>query len=91
MLDERKVLHRQVVAQVRGDRRFALAAVPASSAVERMGLEQVPAVVASPRNLAAVAYRRLWAEVEDRLDLEPAGRTVIDLTDQPVPAVAAPG
>jgi hypothetical protein len=25
------------------------------------------------------------------LDLEPAGRTVIDLTDQPVPAVAAPG
>jgi hypothetical protein len=56
-----------------------------------MGLEQVPAVVASPRNLAAVAYRRLWAEVEDRLDLEPAGRTVIDLTDQPVPAVAAPG
>jgi chromosome partitioning protein len=87
MLDERKVLHRQVVAQVRGDHRFALAAVPVSSAVERMGMEQVPAILASPNNLAAVAYRRLWAEVEDRLDLEPRHRPVIDLTG---PRVAGP-
>ena len=79
MLDERKVLHRQVVGQVRGDRRFALAAVPVSSAVERMGMEQVPAILASPQNLAAVAYRRLWAEVEDRLDLRSPGTQVIDL------------
>lgn len=80
MLDERKVLHRQVMAQVRGDRRFALAAVPMSSAVERMGMEQVPAVLASSHNLAAVAYRRLWAEVEDRLDLPPSAHPVIDIT-----------
>ncbi len=79
MLDERKVLHRQVLTQVRGDRRFALAAVPVSSAVERMGMEQVPAVVASPRNLAATAYRRLWAEVEERLGLERPAVTVVDL------------
>ena len=38
-----------------------------SASVERMGMEQIPAVMASPLNLAAVAYRRLWAEVEDRL------------------------
>lgn len=69
MLDERKVLHRQIVDQVKGDRRYSLAAVPLSSSVERMGMEQVPAVLASPDNLAATAYRRLWAEVEDRLDL----------------------
>lgn len=80
MLDERRVLHRQMVDQVRGDRRFALAAVPVSSAVERMGMEQVPAILASPQNLAALAYRRLWAEVEDRLDLPPGSRPVIDLT-----------
>ena len=72
MLDNRKVLHRQVIDQIRSDGRFALAAVPLSSSVERMGMEQIPAVLASPRNLAAVAYRRLWAEVEDRLDLEPS-------------------
>lgn len=79
MLDERKVLHRQVVAQVRSDRRFALSAVPVSASVERMGLEQVPAVVASPLNLAATAYRRLWSEVEERLDLTPPTGPVIDL------------
>lgn len=85
MYDERKVLHRQVVATVRSDPRFALSAVPVSAAVERMGLEQVPAVLASPLNLAAVAYRRLWAEVEDRLGLDAPVGSVIDLT-----AVAQP-
>lgn len=80
MLDERKVLHRQIRTQVRADRRFALAVVPVSSSVERMGAEQVPAVLASPGNLAAVGYRRLWAEVEDRLDLEPTRSPLIDLT-----------
>lgn len=85
MLDERKVLHRQIVDQVRADRRFGLAAVPVSAAVERMGLEQVPAVVASPRNLAATAYRRLWAEAEERLALEPTGTSVIDLTAMRIP------
>lgn len=89
MLDERKVLHRQLVAQIRGDRRFALAAVPSSSAVERMGMEQVPAVLASPQNLAAVAYRRLWAEVEDRLDLDPGTRPVIDLRSSSARQAAA--
>jgi cellulose biosynthesis protein BcsQ len=85
MLDERKVLHRQIVDQVRADRRFGLAAVPVSAAVERMGLEQVPAVVASPRNLAATAYRRLWAEAEERLALESTGSSVIDLTEMRIP------
>jgi len=70
MLDERKVLHRQIIEQVRGDERFVSVAVPVSSSVERMGMEQRPAVEASPRNLAAQAYRRLWAEVETRLGLD---------------------
>lgn len=69
MLDERKVLHRQMVNQIKADSRFALSAVPTSSSVERMGMEQVPAVVASPNNLAAVSYRRLWAEISERLGL----------------------
>ncbi len=78
MVDERKVLHRQMLDLVRSDRRFALSAVPVSSAVERMGLEQVPAVLASPRNLAAAAYRRLWAEVTERLGLEPGELADLD-------------
>ena len=42
-------------------------------------MEQVPAVLASPQNLAAIAYRRLWAEVEDRLDLEAPKSAPVDL------------
>ncbi len=87
MLDERKVLHRQVVAQVREDRRFALAAVPVSSSIERMGLEQVPAVLASPNNLGSIGYRRLWAEVEERLDLSPS----VDLSADPPPVARSGG
>jgi cellulose biosynthesis protein BcsQ len=69
MVDRRKVLHRQMLERVKGDPRFSIAAVPLSSSVERMGLEQIPAVVASPRNLAAKALTQLWVDVEDRLGL----------------------
>lgn len=69
MLDDRKVLHRQVIEQIKDDDRFIEVAIPMSSSVERMGMEQRPSVEASPRNLAATAYRRLWAEVAQRLGL----------------------
>lgn len=69
MVDRRKVLHRQMLQRVADDKRFSSAAVPLSSSVERMGLEQVPAVLASPRNLSAKAFRQLWSDVEDRLDI----------------------
>jgi len=69
MVDRRKVLHRQMLERVKGDSRFSIAAVPLSSSVERMGLEQIPAVLASPRNLSAKAFIRLWADVEDRIDV----------------------
>lgn len=69
MVDRRKVLHRQMLDKVKGDSRFSIAAIPLSSSVERMGLEQVPAVLASPRNLSSQAFKRLWADVEDRLQL----------------------
>ncbi len=69
MVDRRKVLHRQMIQRVADDKRFSGAAIPLSSSVERMGLEQVPAVLASPRNLSAKAFRQLWSEIEDRLDI----------------------
>lgn len=68
LVDRRKPLHRRLVDEVRVERRFLAAAVPMSSAVERMPLEQVPTVVAAPRSLASIALRELWAEVADRLD-----------------------
>jgi cellulose biosynthesis protein BcsQ len=45
---------------------FLGAAIPKSSAVARMGEEQVPAVLAAPRSLAATEYRKLWTEAMER-------------------------
>ena len=72
MVDRRKVLHRQMLESISGDERFAEAAIPLSSSVERMGLEQIPAVIASPRNLSAKAFDQLWDDVCERIDV-PAG------------------
>ena len=69
MVDRRKPLHRRLVDDVRTNRRFLAAAIPVSSAVERMPLEQVPTVTAAPRSLASIALRDLWAEVSERLGL----------------------
>lgn len=69
LVDRRKPLHRKLMDEVRTERRFLASAVPVSSAVERMPMEQVPTVVAAPRSLASLALRDLWGEVSDRLDL----------------------
>lgn len=69
LVDRRKPLHRKLVDEVRTERRFLASAIPVSSAVERMPMEQVPTVVAAPRSLASLALRDLWGEVTDRLDL----------------------
>jgi hypothetical protein len=41
-----------------------------SSAVERLGNEQVATVVSAPRSLASGGYRMLWAEVRERAGLD---------------------
>lgn len=69
LVDRRKPLHRKLMDEVRTQRHFLGAAVPVSSAVERMPLEQVPTVIAAPRSLASLALRDLWGEVSERLGL----------------------
>ncbi len=69
MIDRRKPMHRRIEAMVLADGGFLSAAVPESSAVARMGEEQVPAVLAAPRSLAAQEYDRLWAETCERIGL----------------------
>jgi chromosome partitioning protein len=70
LIDRRKPLHRSIEAKVRADRRFLNAAVPMSSAVERLGNEQIPTVTSAPRSLASAGYRMLWAEVRERVALD---------------------
>jgi cellulose biosynthesis protein BcsQ len=64
MVDARKRLHRETVAQVLGQRsgKIAQAIVPAASIVEQMGPRRLPVVVLSPTSPAAAAYEQLWRE-----------------------------
>lgn len=64
MADRRKRLHREVMEALPGAARTS---IPNASAVERMGLERTPLVVARPAAPAAGAYAALWAEVAARL------------------------
>jgi cellulose biosynthesis protein BcsQ len=72
MVDGRKKLHREVVAQLPLDRpEVTRVAIPAATEVEQMGLERRAVVDSAPRSRAAHAYHDLWSEVSTRLDLQP--------------------
>lgn len=66
MVDRRKPVHRRIEAEIRARGGFLGAAIPESSAVARMGEEQIPVVLSAPRSLAAAEYRKLWAETIER-------------------------
>lgn len=68
MVDRRKQLQRDLVESLAAARPSFLATViPNASAIERMGVERAPVAVFAPRTAAALAYRRLWAELSERL------------------------
>ncbi len=67
MVDQRKNLHRELMAQVRADRDDILESqIPASTDVERMGVHRAPLASYAPRTRSAAAYRDLWAEIAAR-------------------------
>jgi chromosome partitioning protein len=68
MVDRRKRLHREVIADTRAERPELLdAQIPASSDVERMGVHRSPLSTFAPRGRASAAYRDLWLEVTKRI------------------------
>jgi chromosome partitioning protein len=63
MVDSRKRLHRETVANVVGQRSdIAEASIPAASIVEQMGPRRLPVAVLSPTSAATAAYQQLWRE-----------------------------
>ncbi len=50
-----------------GTSSFRSTAIPAASAVERMGIEKAPVAAFAPKTPAAVAFRDLWTEIAGRL------------------------
>jgi chromosome partitioning protein len=70
MVDGRKRLHREVVATLPDSRDDLVpSAIPAASEVELMGVARTPVVIQLPRSRAARAYRALWDDVRDRLEI----------------------
>jgi chromosome partitioning protein len=65
MLDRRRKLHRDIVAELPADReQMSTVAIPSASAVEQMAVRRAPLVVFAPRSPAAVAFQQLWDEME---------------------------
>jgi cellulose biosynthesis protein BcsQ len=68
MIDRRKRLHRDVAATLPAMYPWIVdAAIPAATAVERMGVHRAPVSAFAPSAPAAIAYRRLWEHTRVRL------------------------
>ena len=68
MVDARKKLHREIMAQLRAERPNVLSAtIPNSAEIERMGIKRDVVSAWAPDGRAAMAYRALWRDVRDRL------------------------
>jgi cellulose biosynthesis protein BcsQ len=70
MLEVRKELHREVMAQLRSEHSVTMlgAGIPAADEVERMGVERDVVASFAPGSRAALAYEALWWDVSRRLD-----------------------
>jgi chromosome partitioning protein len=68
MIDGRKRLHRDVIAEMTASHPGVLASpIPAASDVERMALHRRVLAQSAPRGTAARAYEALWAELRAEL------------------------
>ena len=69
MVDTRKRMHRDVMAQFAAERpeRCSSTVVPMAADVERMGQARAPLEEFAPHGRAAVAFRELWEEIRERL------------------------
>jgi chromosome partitioning protein len=68
MIDRRRSLHKNTAAALRRDYPMIMdTEVPYGSAFEQIAVRRAPLEAFSPRSEAAEIYRRLWAEIDARL------------------------
>jgi chromosome partitioning protein len=68
MVDSRKKLHREIVENLRKEFSCLLdIQIPYASEIEQMGLFRAPVPHYASSSRSALAYRSLWAELQDRL------------------------
>ncbi|MDJ0621394.1 MAG: AAA family ATPase [Desulfocapsaceae bacterium] len=66
MVERRKSLHNSVISKYRKYRLFMKSMIPYMAEVEKMGITRKPVGAALKRSTAAIAYDRLWKEIESR-------------------------
>jgi cellulose biosynthesis protein BcsQ len=67
LVDGRKKIHREIVAEYRNNQSlFLKSAIPYASEVEKMGARGAPLLSYSTGSKAAIAYRSLWSELKAR-------------------------
>jgi chromosome partitioning protein len=68
MIDRRKSLHKDMSVALRRDYPIIMdTEVPYGSTFEQIAVRRAPVETFSPKSEAADVYRRLWAEIDDRL------------------------
>jgi chromosome partitioning protein len=68
MVDRRKRLQRELVAQLMSDTPgFLPTVIPNASVIEKMGIERAPVAVFAPTSAAAMGFRQLWADIAARI------------------------
>ena len=70
MVDRRKTIHRALAERLPLESEHVMdVVVPASTMVERMGVERAPIATFAPRSVPALAYGELWTGVRAALSL----------------------
>ncbi len=65
MVDIRKNMHKDVMAQLHKDKRFFEYYIPYLSDIEKMGVREAPVEAFAPSSYAATCYRALWNEIKE--------------------------
>ena len=69
MVDQRKTLHRNIIAQQQaGDHLFCQTVIPTRSEIEKMGQHRAPLPAFSSDSKATNEFRMLWAELKKHID-----------------------
>lgn len=66
MVERRKSMHNSIISKYRKYRLFMKSMIPYMAEVEKMGITRKPVGAALKRTTAAIAYDRLWKEIESR-------------------------
>ena len=67
MFERRKAMHREIVEEYSGKKRFLRQIIPYNSEVEKMGIYRAPLNAVRPNVPAAIAYQELWEELMNEI------------------------